>query len=177
MKIIPTSISRVLATAAAGLLLASASAFAQGVSQDTPFPAVPDETIKLGDDREIHVYKATVISARGNRLTVRFDHGERFTYDVPPEYRFEIDGRKVRTRDLNRGDELTAYVTVSQTADHQLVQVEESAGTTSIVATTMPEPVADMLPSTASPIPLIGLLGALSLGLGGLGFAVRRRLS
>jgi hypothetical protein len=176
VKAIPTFFARGLAIAAAGLLLASGNALAQ-ISQDTPFPSVPDRTIDLGGDRQINVYKATVMSARGNRLTVRFDHGERFTYDVPPDYRFEIDGRKVRTRDLNRGDVLTAYVTVSNEADHEIHHVEESGGTATVIASTTPEPVTDSLPTTASPLPLIGLLGALSLGLGGLGFAVRRRLS
>lgn len=176
MKAIPKIIARGLAVAFAGLVLASGSALAQGVPQDTPFPSVPDEVIDLGNDRKINVYKATVVSARGNRLTVRFDHGERFTYDVPPDFRFDIDGRKVRTRDLNRGDRVSAYVTVHDNADHEIHHVEEAAGATTVIASSTPEPVADSLPSTASPLPLIGLLGALSLGLGGLGFAVRRRL-
>ncbi len=178
MKAIPTIFARGLAVAFAGLLLAGGNALAQ-VPQDTPLPAVADEVIDLGNGRSIHVYKATVQSARGNRLTVRFDDGERFTYDVPPDFRFDIDGRKVRTRDLNRGDRINAYVTMHETAPHEIHHVERSGGSVTVISSDTPEPVADrdMLPSTASPLPLIGLLGALSLGLGGLGFAVRRRLS
>ena len=159
-----------------GLSLASGAALAQ-MPQNLVFPAEPDRTIDLGNDREIHVYNATVLRASGNRLTVRYDHGERYTYNVPPSYRFEMDGRKVHTRDLNRGDKLTAYVTVHNTSHHAIHHIEESGGSVSVLNTITPEPVADMLPATASPLPLIGLLGAISLGLGGLGLAIRRRLA
>ena len=159
-----------------GLSLASGAALAQTSQQDY-FPFEPDRTIELGDDREINVYSATVVSARGNRLTVRYENGERYTYDVPTDYRFEIDGRKVRTRDLRRGDVLTAYVTVHNEAHHALHNIDESGGSVTVLNTVTPEPMADMLPATASPMPLIGLLGAISLGLGGLGFAMRRRLA
>ena len=41
------------------------------------------------------------------RLTVRYPHGTTYTYDVSPEFRVEIDGRKLRVRELQRGDTLT----------------------------------------------------------------------
>jgi hypothetical protein len=109
---------------------------------------------------------------------VRYGNGERYTYDVPTDYRFDVDGRKVRTRDLGRGTELTAYVTVHEAAHHELVSIDESAGSATVVSSVTPEPVADTetLPSTAGPMPLVGLFGVLSLGLGFLVFAVRRRL-
>jgi hypothetical protein len=163
-----------------GLVLATGIAMAQTTTSNIVFPEEPDRVIALDDGREIHEYKATVVSVRGNRLTVRYGNGERYTYDVPTDYRFDVDGRKVRTRDLGRGTELTAYVTVHEDAHHELVSIDESSGTAAVVSTVTPEPVADTetqtLPSTAGPMPLVGLFGVLSLGLGFLVFAVRRRL-
>lgn len=161
-----------------GLVLVTGIAVAQTTTSNIVFPTEPDRVIALDDGREIHVYKATVVSARGNRLTVRYSHGERYTYDVPADYRFDIDGRKVRTRDLSRGDELSAYVTVHEEAHHEIHYINESAGATEVVSSITPEPVADAdeLPSTAGPMPLVGLLGVLSLGLGFLVMGIRRRL-
>ncbi len=148
-------------------------------AQEPVFPVAPEETITLADGRTVEVYKATVQHVSGNRLTVSFPDGERHTYTVPAERRFSIDGREVRARDLRRGDELTAYVTKTATADHELVVIEEveESGGYEIVQAVAPEPVTDTLPATASVMPLIGLLGALSAGLGALGYALRRNLA
>ena len=148
-------------------------------AQEPVFPVAPEETITLADGRTVEVYKATVQHVSGNRLTVRFPGGERHTYTVPAERRFNIGGREVRARDLQRGDELTAYVTKTATADHELVVIEEveETGGYEIVQSVTPEPVTDTLPATASVMPLIGLLGALCAGLGALGFALRRHLA
>lgn len=167
-------------TAAAALLLGtlgSSTASAQG--SGLVFPTEPEEIITLPDDRRVEVYKATVERVRGNRLTVRFPHGERHTYEVPSDFRFKVDGRDVSVRQLRRGEELTAYVTLHEDDGHEIHHIPEPAAAAPVVRNTvraqpMPDPVE--LPGTASPLPLIGLLGALSLGLGGLGFALRRRM-
>lgn len=154
----------------------SVTASAQSAASDYVFPVAPSETIELPDGKEVDVYTGTVQHVSGNRLTVRFPGGANHTYVVPPDYRFKVDGRSVRTRDLNRGDELTAYVTKESVHGHEINQVEEtSAGVYEIVETITPEPVADSLPATASLMPLMGLLGAFSLSLGALGFGLRRR--
>mgnify|MGYP001813601551 FL=1 len=176
MRASTLSFARRLAACLIGLTLVSGATLAQ-VSENVVFPGKPDRVVDLGEGREIHVYDATVLRAAGNRLTVRFTHGETYTYDVPSDFRFKIDGRNVRTRDLNRGDTVTAYVTVHETAHHAIHHVDESGPAPVVISTATPEPVADMLPSTASPLPLIGLLGALFTALGGLGFAIRRRLA
>ena len=175
MKRALMQLTRAGAAVLVGLTLVSGVAMAQ-TGSNVVFPAEPDRTITLENGREVHVYNATVLNARGNRLTVRFDNGERFSYTVPADYRFNIDGRMVRTRDLRRGDSLTAYVTVHQTAHHEIHHIDESGPTPVVVASAVAEP-ADMLPATASPLPLIGLLGALFAGLGGLGLAIRRRFA
>jgi hypothetical protein len=168
------SVTHLVSAALLTVLFASGSAMAQLNEGDVVFPEPPDETINLGDGRTLYKYSATVVSARGNRLTVRYPHGTTYTYDVSPEFRVEIDGRKLRVRELQRGDTLTAYVTAHETADHEIVYYEPT--TQSVVETDTPEPIADTLPTTASPLPLIGLLGALGVSLGGLGLALRRRL-
>ena len=159
-----------------GLSLAGGVALAQ-TAADLAFPIQPDRTISLDGDREVHVYKGTVERVVGGRLTIRYPHGERHTYTVPSDFRFDINGRKVPARSLRRGDELTAYVTVHDTADHEIHHVEESAGTAEVISSVTPEAVADMLPMTASPLPLLGLLGAISMGLGAFGLFLRRRLA
>ncbi len=70
-------------------------------------------------------------------------------------------------------------MTKTATADHELVVIEEveETGGYEIVQSVTPEPMTDTLPATASVMPLSGLLGALSAGLGALGFALRRRLA
>ncbi len=72
-------------------------------AQEPVFPVAPEDTITLADGRTVEVYKATVQHVSGNRLTVRFPGGERRTYTVPAERRFNIGGREVRARDLQRG--------------------------------------------------------------------------
>lgn len=174
MKTITLSRCRRLVTALA--VVAAASFAATAGAQEPVFPGTPSETIDLPDGRVVEVYTATVQNVSGNRLTVRFPGGERHTYTVPPDFRVNIGGRQVRARDLNRGDTLTAYVTRHATADHELVIIEEVADDQyEVVQSVTPEPVADTLPSTASPMPLVGLLGGLGVALGLLGFGLRRR--
>jgi hypothetical protein len=148
-------------------------------AQEAVFPVLPEETIALPDGRTVEVYKATVQHVSGNRVTVRFPSGERHTYDVAPDFRFNIGGREVRARDLQRGDELTANIVRHPTANHELVVVEEveDTGGYQVVETVTPEPVADTLPTTASFMPLVGLLGALCATSGALGFGLRRRIA
>ncbi len=176
MSISVSSMLRHVGVCLAGLTLGSGIALAQ-MSENLVFPDKPERTISLGDDREIHVYNATVRSARGNRLTVRYDHGGIYTYDVPADFRFNMDGRDVRTRDLNRGDKITAYVTVHQVAHHAIHHIDESSGPVRVISSVKSEPTADVLPTTASPLPLVGLLGGLFVGLGGIGLAIRRRFA
>lgn len=159
-----------------GLSLAfgTVPALAQGVV----FPVEPEEVRDLGDGRTMEIYRATVVSTRGNRLTVRFPHGVKHTYDTPEDFRVLVGGQKTRVRDLQRGDELTAYVTKHEVQGHTLHSADiADAGGSSSASSVQPEAVADAdeLPSTASSLPLIGLLGTLCIGLGLLGFGLQRR--
>ena len=171
-----------------GLLLASGLAFAQTqVPADINFPDTPSRVINAADGSELNVYEAHVVRTRGSQLTVRYgDSSEEYRYSVPASFRFKMDdGRRVGVRDLGEGDSLNVYVKHEPGSESMFYEYDESvvgaaamgAATAAVAAPAEePAPVA-MLPSTASPLPLFGLLGALFVGLGGLGFAVRRRLS
>lgn len=164
------------------LLLLGAFASATASAQGLVFPVEPERTITREDGSTVEIYNATVQSVRGSRLTVRFPHGDRFTYDVPSDFRFSVDGRQLPVQRLQRGDRLTAYVTKHPEQGHVLHHVEESADTapkfvSEVRHTETPDEAPAELPATASNLPLFGLIGALSLALGLAGFAVRRRLS
>jgi hypothetical protein len=171
-----------------GLLLASGIAFAQTqVPANLNFPDTPDRVITMEDGSELDVFQARVVRTRGSQLTVRYgDSSQEYRYSVPADFRFSIDGRRVGVRDLGEGDRLNVYVKREPGEEPMFYEVDESgaapvAGATVAAAAMAPEEEPQqqvaMLPSTASPLPLVGLLGALFVGLGSLGFAVRRRLS
>jgi len=172
-----------------GLLLASSFAFAQTqVPADLNFPDTPSRTITAADGSELSVYEANVVRTRGSQLTVRYgDSREEYRYSVPADFRFNMDGRSVGVRDLGEGDKLNVYVK-HEDSGSMFYEYDESASgaaamgaSTAAVAAPAPQEEAPqqvaMLPSTASPLPLVGVLGALFVSLGGIGFAVRRRLS
>jgi LPXTG-motif cell wall-anchored protein len=77
-------------------------------------------------------------------------------FDIAAGFRFDVDGRKLRTEQLQDGMKLNATFITTTT------------GTAPVVA----EKKTKKLPKTASPVPLAGLAGALSLASG---FALRRR--
>jgi hypothetical protein len=89
--------------------------------------------------------------------------------------RVNIGGRKVRPRDLNRGDEIGIYLSLDKFFENK---VDEIAFATE---ESNPEPIAiapvvevAALPTTASPLPALALLSGLILA-GGLFMRGRRR--
>jgi LPXTG-motif cell wall-anchored protein len=89
------------------------------------FPVEPEEVIFTNTGDRVEVYRGTVDQVYGTRLTIRFPHGERYTYDVPAGYRFEVGGRKLSVANLQRGQELTAYVTKQMDSGHALYELDE----------------------------------------------------
>lgn len=186
----PFSLLRQAGVVLAGLFFACGAAMAQTqVPADINFPETPARVITAADGSELNVYEANVVRTRGSQLTVRYgDSREEYRYSIPADFRFNMDGRRVGVRDLGEGDTLNVYVKHEPDSGSMFYEYDESASgaaamgaSTAAVAAPAPqeEPQQQMamLPSTASPLPLIGLLGALFVSLGGLGFAVRRRLS
>jgi len=123
--------------------------------------------------------KATieVIRVRGNRMTFRTMHtdggkGDSRSITLPSTWRAEIGGRSYRSSDLMRGQQLNVYIP----QDRFALAVEDSDGVDAADVVVIEEAVVEM-PSTASPLFLIGLAGGAFIALGGLLSGVRRRLS
>ena len=123
--------------------------------------------------------KATieVVRVRGNSMTFRPIHtdgsrGDSRTITVPADWRAEIGGRKYRASDLMRGQELNIYIP----SDRWALYVADDDGLGDDDAVMMIEEAVEM-PTTPSPLFLVGAAGAGFLALGGLLGGIRRRLS
>lgn len=118
--------------------------------------------------------KVELQRVRGRTLTFKLinkdgSSGGSYTQTVAPEWRANIGGTKYRPQDLARGQQLNVYLP----HDRWAIIHEDEDGPDVIDAVVVTA--APMLPKTASPLPLIGLLGAGFLALAtGLG-ALRRR--
>ncbi len=118
--------------------------------------------------------KAVVRSAGSKSVRLYIPATDR-TIEVNPQsdLRVNVDGRKMRPRDLERGQEITIHVAVDSVAEPVPMQtvamdvVPEAASDTPVVEQ-MPVTELAALPTTASPLPLIGLIGLCLLGLAGM---------
>jgi len=113
---------------------------------------------------------------RGRSLTFKIlnndgSSGGSYTQQVPTSWRAHIGGQSFRASELSRGQQLNVYLPNDRWAIiHEDDDGPDMADAIEVVA-------AATLPETASPLPLIGLLGGLFVMLGaGLG-AIRRRLA
>ena len=118
-----------------------------------------------------------VVRVRGNRMTFRPLHtdgtkGESRSVQLDSSWRAEIGGRSYRASDLMRGQQLNVYIP----EDRFALAVEDADGPDSTDMVAIEEEVVEM-PTTASPLFLIGLAGGAFLALGGLLGRVRRRLA
>ena len=120
--------------------------------------------------------KIEVVRTRGNTLTYRALHtdgtkGESRSVTLDPAFRAHISGRDYRVSDLNRGQELTVYLPEDRFA---LAIVDKDGLDDSDMVDIG---AATVMPTTASPLFLIGLGGGAFIALGGILGAVRRRLA
>jgi len=118
-----------------------------------------------------------VIRVRGNRMTFRPMHtdgtkGDSRSIVVDNSFRAEIGGREYRASDLMRGQELNVYIP----EDRFGLIVQDMDSTDEIEIVVIEEEVVEM-PTTASPLFLIGLLGGAFVALGGMLSGIRRRLA
>ncbi len=142
------------------------------------------------------VKDATVVKTIHRDLFVKLADGTYRQYDVPKGYRFDVDGKELAVFQLQPGMKLTTTIvsekevkTMTEAEVQAAVPKHEAhpwherhpavaaapAATAAPEATTAPAAApAKKLPKTASPLPLIGLLGLISLGLAG-GLSVLRR--
>lgn len=119
-----------------------------------------------------------LLRVRGRTLTFRvLDNNNEslgvYSQTVDTAWRAHIAGRSYRPRDLMRGQRLNVYMP----SDRWAVIPEDAAEEPAVEMAVVPVP-AQELPKTATPLPLIALLGSGLVSLGaGLGWFRRRRNS
>lgn len=117
-----------------------------------------------------------VVRVRGNTMTFRPLHtdgtkGDSRSVTLASTWRAKIAGREYRASDLMRGQELNVYLPEDRFA--LAVAGDDGLGENEFMAIYN----AIEMPTTASPLFLIGLAGGAFLALGGLMSGIRRRLS
>ena len=118
-----------------------------------------------------------VVRVRGNTMTFRPKHtdgtlGDSRSITLDSAWRANIGGRQYRASDLSRGQELNVYLPEDRFA--LAVADDDGLDETEMMAIGA---VATEMPTTASPLFLVGLAGGAFLALGGLLSGVRRRFS
>jgi len=118
-----------------------------------------------------------VVRIRGNRMTFRPQHndgelGDSRSVQLDNSWRAEIGGRQYRASDLMRGQELNIYIP----EDRFALIVEDADGPDEMDIIVIEDEVVEM-PTTASPLFLIGLAGGAFVALGGRRSINRRRLA
>jgi hypothetical protein len=117
-----------------------------------------------------------VVRVRGNTMTFRPIHtdgskGDSRSIKLDSSWRANIGGRQYRASDLSRGQSLNVYLPQDRFA---LAVGDDDEGEITFVA--IEEEVVEM-PTTASPLFLVGVVGGALLALGGLLSGIRRRLA
>lgn len=126
-----------------------------------------------------------VVSVRGNLMTLRHDDDTgRASYRIPRGASITIAGEQIRLQDLQPGQRIRVYY--RETTEGRVIVISPPQETEQVVVipepepAPMPEPAPEpepvMLPTTASFLPLTGLLGLVFTGIGaGIGRVRRRR--
>ena len=138
------------------------------------------------DGRNFAKFTAELQRIAGTTVYAKFKRADgslsdTYKFDVPPDARVTVEGRKYRYRDLGQGAEVSLYVPDDRWEIHVPESDDFATATTVAVATPAlhdEDDADDMvaaLPKTASPLPLIGLMGGLLTSLGVLLYGVRRR--
>lgn len=144
------------------------------------------EVVEKNGEMYAH-FTAEFVRRSGNQVELRFKnaaggyHDENLWVDVPDGQRVKINGRNLYVRQLERGDELDIYLPSDRWEVAHYDSHEEFAAAPAVTTYEIVDEPDDMggssyLPSTASPMPLIGLLGGLftSLGAGLAWLRIRR---
>ncbi len=131
-----------------------------------------------------------VVQVRGNLLTLRHDDGSgREAYRIPRGASISIKGQSIRLQDLQPGQKIRVYyretsegrvivLTPPLPRDEPPVMIDDEPADPTPTADDKPQPEAlpAVLPETAGPLPLIGLLGIIFLAMGAGAGLARRRL-
>jgi hypothetical protein len=142
-------------------------------------------TTKVTPVTVTEVKNGTVLQKSGGSIIVRTDEGfKMFTQGEVDKRGVTIvrDGKPVTIAELHTNDQLTATIVTSlppTVMTEKEVQLKTRTKATAAASATASEPAAagapETLPKTASPLPLVGLLGMASL-LTGMGLTAWRRV-
>jgi hypothetical protein len=149
------------------------------------FPRIKEACLDIinKDGQDYAVVKADLVRTRPGAATIRpklpdGTRAETRVVRVSPGFRVLVDGQETRVEDLAVGQELTAYVKVTQPQ----MALAPAQPTAAIEESPMEEPTpvaeeptASAMPTTASPFPAIGLAGFALLLVGTLLAVARRR--
>ena len=136
-------------------------------------------------DQQYAVVKADLVRATSRRMTVRVkrsdgSHSDPIGIDVKRNERINVNGKPTPIQEVAVGQELTAYIHVTDPgialAPAEEVEIVEF---TPVPATPEPEPAATVasateMPKTATKLPLAATIGFILLALGA-GLAILRR--
>ena len=133
------------------------------------------------DGRPYAEFKARIVRNRGGEVRAQFRRADGTwseTHSFRPDMsrRITIGGQTYRMRDMQRGQELNIYLPPDR---FEIAVAEDDDLTIAPVTVTVMRLtfVGPELPTTASPLPLIGMLGTLFVALGASLTMIRRRLS
>ncbi len=128
-------------------------------------------------DGELFAKFVAIVRRANNRsVTLYLPATDRtFTVNPNPDTRVLLGGRSARAGDLARGQEIRIYLATSQFAQPDIEEVALVTEEDIIITMPVSVPSVDALPTTASPWPALGMLGALLLGAGAALRRVRRR--
>lgn len=126
------------------------------------------------------VFKADLLRVSGNtaRIRAKLPSGQRApaqSIRFDPQRRVLVDGKPLHPTQLAVGQELTAYVKVTEPAATLAPADQEALATYPIEHAEAEQVASAQMPETASPVPLFGLGGALMLAIGAALAFVRRR--
>jgi hypothetical protein len=184
-KIVSLAVGMALSVSAGQLMAAKAMEsttvtcadlnWSAGVLAENPDIAKTCRTVFEKDGKLYAQASVEVVRVRGNTMTFVTLHtdgtkGESRMTNLESGWRATIGGREYRASDLNRGQKLNVYLPEDRFAlsigdddalVNEMVEIEDSTE----------------MPTTASPLFLIGLVGSGFLAMGGLLRLVRRRLA
>jgi hypothetical protein len=116
-----------------------------------------------------------VVSSNSRVLTLRWQRPDGSyindifrTKRLDPAFRINIGGRDVRPSSLLRGQEINTYVKLGGEIATLMSDADDLGAVTLTAMAVDFDPAPTEMPTTASILPTLGLLGVLSLGIGGL---------